>query len=412
MRRDLILSLFGYGATFILGLASSTLAARALGPGGRGELAAMLALPMLLPYLATLGGGQAVIYYSARRPEAVGRYLGTAVAAGLAASIALAMLAAPLQARILASFEEPVRRAGFLFLAFVPVNILFGLPFAAFQGLGRFAEFNLLRMMPQVVYVGVLAWVWSHGERTSARTVMEYLAASAAISVPVAWAVYARRGGWRLSADRGTLRETASYGLYSMLSSLPATANRNIDQMFIAAMLPADKLGWYAVAATWGSLLSPVVSAIGSVVFPRLAGNGDSHARAHFSVVLRRSTFLIVTATTLLIVLAPVVIPTLFGVSFAPAVAPCRVLALAGAFLAFNIVLSDGLRGLGRPSVVAVAETAALAVTLGGIVPALRFGGILGAAWLSLASYATGSVILAGLAFRYEKWDNKMSIHG
>ncbi|MDD5302618.1 MAG: oligosaccharide flippase family protein [Elusimicrobia bacterium] len=396
LNRDLLWSLLGYGLTFPLALGSSALAARALGPAGRGALSAILALPMLLPYLAALGAVQSTIYFIARRPHDVGRYLGTAVALGVAASLAICLGAWPVQAYILRSFDESVRHAGLMFLLFVPVNIIFALPSSAFQGLQSFAAFNVLRVMPQVLYLAVLVAAWQLGVGEAGWIARAYLAVCVVLAIPIAWLTYAAIVRRRVSADMGTVRETASYGLYSMLSNLPTTANRNIDQLFIAAMLPAADLGWYAVSASWGSLLAPVMYAIGSNLFPRLAGAAADDARRHFAVVLKWSLLLIAGATIFLLALTPIVIPLVFGQAFAPAVRPARVLVLAGAFLAVNIVLEDGLRGLGRLKVLMVAQLAALAVTLIGLPPALRHGGIMGAAWLSLVSYATASIILVG----------------
>lgn len=393
-------SLLGYGISFPLAFLSSTLAARVLGPGGRGELAAMMALPMLLPYLSMLGGGHAVTYFTARRPDAVGRYLGTAAAAGLAASFVIAAIAWPFQSRVLWSFDASVRTSGLLFLFFVPVNTLFALPYAAFQGLGRFAEFNFIRVFPQIVYVGVLGLAWLLEQRASSFVVDSYLLGSVLLGVPIAWALYFKRASRRLSADWDSACEMGGYGMYSMLSNLPAMANRNIDQIFIAALLPSRDLGWYAVAATWGSLLTPVVSAVGSVLFHRLAGSGEVSAQTQLRRHASLAAVVIVAASAVLYALTPFAVPVLFGVPFTPAVEPCRILVLAGAFLAFNIILSDGLRGLGRPRVIAVAESAALLLTLGGLIPALRVWGIQGAAWLSLMSYALAGAIMAWALWR------------
>lgn len=401
LRRDLLWSLLGYGVTLPLALASSAIAARALGPVGRGALSAILALPMLLPYFTALGAVQSTIYFTARRPQDVGRYLGTAVAIGVVASVVVCLGAVPVQAYVLRSFDSSVRSAGLTFLLFVPVNIIFAMPSSAFQGLQRFAAFNGLRVMPQVLYLSVLVAAWQLGVVEAGWIARAYLVLCVIFAVPVAWLTYAAIVRGPVRADMGTVRETVSYGLYSMLGNLPATANRSIDQLFIAAMLPAADLGWYAVSASWGSLLAPVMYAIGSNLFPRLAGASASDARRQFSFVLGWSVIFIVGATLILLALTPIVIPLVFGGAFIPAVRPARVLVLAGAFLAGNILLEDGLRGLGRLKVLMVAQVAALAVTLIGLPSALRFGGIMGAAWISLASYATASSILVVALIRY-----------
>jgi O-antigen/teichoic acid export membrane protein len=66
----------------VLGMMSGVLAARLLGPHGRGELAAIQTWPGVIGTLAMLGMPEAIVYYSARDERGAGRYLGSAVIAG------------------------------------------------------------------------------------------------------------------------------------------------------------------------------------------------------------------------------------------------------------------------------------------------------------------------------------------
>ncbi|HKM55935.1 MAG TPA: hypothetical protein VJY33_21190, partial [Isosphaeraceae bacterium] len=71
----------------IIGLASGLLAAKLLGPQGRGELAAIQSWPMLFAALALLGMPEAVVYYSSRYPGRAADYLGTARVIALIAGV-------------------------------------------------------------------------------------------------------------------------------------------------------------------------------------------------------------------------------------------------------------------------------------------------------------------------------------
>ena len=71
----------------IMGLASGLLAARLLGPQGRGELAAIQSWPMLFAALAMLGMPEAVVYYSSRDQARAADYLGTARVIALFAGV-------------------------------------------------------------------------------------------------------------------------------------------------------------------------------------------------------------------------------------------------------------------------------------------------------------------------------------
>ena len=87
-------------------------------------------------------------------------------------------------------------------------------------------------------------------------------------------------------------------------------------------------------------------------------------------------------------------IPFLFGAAFAPSIVPAIILLCGTVLLSCNYVLSDGLRGLGRPLIPTIGEVAGLVVTLIALYLLLPRWEILGAAWASVFSYGTTSIVL------------------
>lgn len=62
-------TLFAQGAILLVNVATGVIAARLLGPSGRGELAAVSLWLILPPMLAVSGTRSAVIYFTGRSPE-------------------------------------------------------------------------------------------------------------------------------------------------------------------------------------------------------------------------------------------------------------------------------------------------------------------------------------------------------
>jgi O-antigen/teichoic acid export membrane protein len=87
-------------------------------------------------------------------------------------------------------------------------------------------------------------------------------------------------------------------------------------------------------------------------------------------------------------VLAPLGIPIFFGARFGESIRAANLLAIAGGVAGLNMLLSEGIRGLGRPVSVLRAELAALVVTAVGLWLLLGPLGIYGAALVSLIAYA------------------------
>ncbi|MCH7540941.1 MAG: hypothetical protein IH999_11195, partial [Proteobacteria bacterium] len=67
--KDLFVSFIAAGAIQLSNLASGILAARLLGPEGRGELAVIILWPSLIAALGALGITESVIYHTANRSE-------------------------------------------------------------------------------------------------------------------------------------------------------------------------------------------------------------------------------------------------------------------------------------------------------------------------------------------------------
>src|SRR5512145_3221427 len=67
--RHYVSTLAANGAILLLGIVSGVLAARLLGPAGRGELAIVTLWPIALATLGNLGINQAVAFFTAQQPE-------------------------------------------------------------------------------------------------------------------------------------------------------------------------------------------------------------------------------------------------------------------------------------------------------------------------------------------------------
>jgi enterobacterial common antigen flippase len=392
--RPFLITIAGYGLSVGLGILSGSLAARMLGPTGRGELAAIQNVPNLLLTLVYLGNAHSLTYYVAKRPASAGSLLANALAMSLVACIPVGLIGWIMQREILAEFGAPVRFAGQMFILILPLNVIAAMPWSVFLGLRRVGTFSAVRVQTQLVYCGALGAAFVFGLLDAGWIMLAYLIGTAVICAPTVWGIYAKQVAAPLKFERGLLRETLPFGLMSMLSVLPNALNSRIDQVFIAGMLPGDQLGLYAVAASWAGLALPVVSGIGTTLMPQLAAREGAEAERLFVASMRWAAALIVPFTIMVFAATPVLLPLIFGSAFSPALHTTLLLVLGTGFAAFNIVVEDALRGIGRPKVAMVAELSGLVATVGGLFVALEPFGILGAAVVALVSRVTTTAIL------------------
>ena len=70
-------------------------------------------------------------------------------------------------------------------------------------------------------------------------------------------------------------RPLSAYGTAQIAALAPATLNAQLDQLVLSQTVSAAELGRYAIAVSISLLPMPLVTAIGNVVFPRLAAQRE-----------------------------------------------------------------------------------------------------------------------------------------
>jgi O-antigen/teichoic acid export membrane protein len=384
-----------------VGMVSGIVAARLLGPHGRGELAAIQTWPSFIATLAMLGMSEAIVYHSARKPSEAGRYLASAVVVALVSSVPFMSIAYLLMPVMLRAQTPSIVSAGRWYLLIVPLYALVGMLLHPLRGRSDFAPWNLMRLMPNALWIGVLALAWVSSHTTPTFVAAANLVALALLVFPFA-ALVTRRVPGPFTPDPQKLAPMLRYGLPCMMTGVPQMLNLRMDQMLMAAVLPPRDLGLYVVAVAWSSAVSPIVNAVGAVITPAVASTSDHVQGARrLAAAARGTTGLALVLCLALEGLAPFAIVILFGERFRESVPAALVLVPAAAVLGVNLVLQEGLRGMGRPYAALRAELTGLAATAIALTMMLRPMGIMGAAIASLLGYSTVTLVLVRNARRY-----------
>ena len=384
----------------LLGLLTGIMAARLLGPQGRGELAAIQIWPSAIAVVAMLGLGDALVYFSARDPERSGRYLGSAIALALVSAFPFMLVGYLGIPFLLSAQSSEVIASARWYLILVPIFALVGMPYHPLRGRNDWVTWNALRVTPTLGWLAVLILAWSLGLAQPVFVAASYLVVLATLFFPVIFTVTRRvPGPFRPEVSRWG--QMLRYGLPSVASSLPRMLNFRLDQMLMAAFLPAGTLGLYVVAVSWSSAVHPLPNALGAVLFPRVASQQIPEQRTEvFAQGSRLGVSVSATMALALMALTPFGIPLLFGAEFAAAIPAALVLAVAGAVAGVNLILEEGLRGLGHPASVMRAELGGLAVSAASLAILLGPLGIMGAALASLLGYGAVALLLVVAARR------------
>ncbi len=189
-------------------------------------------------------------------------------------------------------------------------------------------------------------------------------------------------------------RPIAAFGLPAGLAGIVEVLFRNVDYAILAARLSAATTGIYYRAFNLGVVyqdkLSGVMVQVAYPVYSRTSNTAQ--LRAMHERAARVHAVIIFPLLASLMVLAPLLIPFLFGAAWEPSVGPTRVLALAGMMAAVLTGYSQVMLALGRPRPLLLFNVGRLLI-YGGAVLLASGHGLMAVAGAVVAAYV---VILVG----------------
>jgi enterobacterial common antigen flippase len=382
-----------------MGLLTGALAARLLGPQGRGELAAIQNWPVFLSTLAGLGLADALVFFCSRSPERASRYIVTAVTTSLAVALPVVLIGYVALSPLLAAQSPGVLQAARFYLLIIPLVALGGLPAEALRGL-EIRTWNLLRPVPTLLWLGTLLAAVFLDLRRPEPIAETYVLVTIGYVVLV-WYVVHRRVHGRYRALRPAVTPMLRFGVPSMLGSIPQGLNLRLDQLLMVSLVPSTQLGLYAAAFAWSNVLNPVLMGISLTLFPRVAQiQSPAQQATMMAQLVRIGVLLALLSGAVAWLVTPFAVRLLFGARFLPSVSAARVLVVAAVVLAVVRLLEDGLRGLGQTWAITWSEGLGLVVTAILLWAWLRPFGMLGAAYASVLSYSVVLVCLITFTVR------------
>jgi O-antigen/teichoic acid export membrane protein len=370
------------GIVMALGIITGPLQARALGPAGRGDLAAITVVASMLPLIAGFG-----LYTYAGRQVAqhrpVGDVMGSVGLVLVLAGLIIAPLGFPIAA-LLAHGRGVVYAFVLASFLLLPICLLNPLSFFILNSLEEWGKTIVFRTFHTVaVAVCVVVLFTLHRATVFSLALVTIVATTIMSIVGGIWVL--RRGRPRIRT--ALIKEGIPFGLRSWPGSLAALTNVRLDQFLMISVTSSSQLGLYAVAVTAASLPNVLTSALIQPIMSRV-GAGE-----HYLVSRSlRTTVLLITLTNFAVAASvPFLLPLAFGQAFGGAVPMALILLLAALPLAIATVLGSALTIAGRPGTATLGQVAALAITLPGLLLLLpRMGGT-GAALVSLAAYTTNA---------------------
>ncbi len=385
--RNIIATLGNRLLLIAIGLVTSVLVTRALGPEGRGQFAVAVALGAVGVQLGNLGLHASNTWAVSRDPRLLAPLLANSLAVSLVvggggailiwAIVTVAPGVSPLPPLVLA-----------IGLLAIPIGLAYLLLQNLLLGTNRIRAFNLLDLAGRILTVVCFA----------ALILADWVTVASALIVVVGVSILATIAAGTLLVQRvqdpirpslSLLREHSSYGAKAYFAALFAFLTLRLDLLMVQYIRGSADAGYYSIAVTLADLVYLLPVVVGTLLFPRLSAITDSERQWRIAWTVAVALGVVMTAVAIVAgVLGGTVISILYGEVFLPAV-PAFVVLLPGIVgLSMHVILMNYAGAVGMPPITVYAPLAGFIVNVALNLWLIPTVGIVGASVASTIAYS------------------------
>ena len=378
-----------------MGVVSGVMAARLLGPAGRGELAVIIFLPMLLVSLGELELPRSLAYEVSRVDEIPRSVIATSFWLAVGLGVLQALLLAGLLPWYLPADKLHLLGDSRWFMIYLPATLITNTLMGSDQGRGRFGRFSLLLALPGALYTVAILAAWGSGRVSPGAFASGLLAATLLVTgvrTQMDWGAISPR-----LADWTTALRLLRRGLSFYLPTVASIALWRADMFILVRLAPSEAIGLYAVAQAIALGQIGTVSPFVQVGFSAVAGETDPRkALQTLGRHFRLAQLAVISIGLLAAGVTPWLIRLMFGAQFTGAVTTTYLLIGATVVCGIEQVLEQGLRAADHPRLGIVSNLLGLALLIGLGIPACLHYGIAGLASAALVAHLLNLVVLIG----------------
>jgi O-antigen/teichoic acid export membrane protein len=372
----------------VVGLFTSIIVTRALGPSGRGLYGVALAVSGIGIQLTNLGLHASNTYLVAQNRSLLGTLIANSVFISfvpIGFGVGLVYLAFQILPHIAPLHETLL----FLALAWIPLGLAYMLGQNLLLGIQEVRAYNQIEILLRLVAV-VLTGLIILGGRVSPENIFSVSLITACLGLILVLRHLKSSHPFRLSLSYRLFKDNILYGFRAYIAAFLPFLVLRVDLLIVESIKGSTQAGYYSLAATLTDMLYLLPATVGAILFPKLSAMQSVREKWDFAKKVSFGVWgamLPIIGTALLLVSPAIRI--MYGARFLAAVPSSRILFVAIFFYAANTVLNLFLASLGYP-------TWTLVIWSGGVVMNVVLNllfvpsfGIQGAAWNSLLTYAS-----------------------
>lgn len=345
------------------GIASGILSARLLGPNGRGMQVVIVLIPTLVMSLGNLSLPFATAYMISKQPKRTIEIAASVFWLSLFYSLILTSFAFLFLSKLIPTEKAEVIPTLSWYLWWIPCAFIGMSLLGIDHGRQAFIRYNLLRILIPAVYVFGMVFLWSI-DRVSLEGFVACSLASVVIVAVIRTVLFGR---WLspLNVRWNIISELLKRGFLLHVPTIAGMVLMNIDRIILTRLVENAALGYYAGALAVAMGQYGIASAFMQVSFVKLAAEKEpEEGRKQMARHIRYAQVLITAVAVALLIVAPYLIPFVFGEEFIPSIRIAYPLILAMAFFGIGIVFDNSMRGLGHPIPSSIGNILGLAIAV------------------------------------------------
>lgn len=377
--------------TLIINLLIGIIIARSLGPDVQGLYKSVLIVPLMIVSLAELGIRQSTMYYLGQNIYSINKIFTSLIyilifTSSIGVLISYSILST--------SNSKPDKLLIFFAISYIPIKLLVTYISGIFLGKEDIKEFNKFKWIPSVFNLIGLVFFVLLLEMGIEGALSSFLIAN------IFFAFYAVRKVLKLinfsfEFDYYIIKNLLKLGFFYALSLFVIQLNYKIDILLLSELSNLNEVGYYGVGVSFSELIWQIPTAFGIVIMSR-AANSNNEESINISVnkLLRISLLIGLVATVGLYILAPILIPLVYGDLYEKSIDIVQIILPGILFFIVFKVLNSRLAGKGKPEIALFVFAPSVIINiLLNIIWIPKYGGI-GSAWATNVSYIFSSIIL------------------
>ena len=371
----------------IIGMATSIIIARILGPEGRGEYAVAITISGIGVQLGNLGLHSANTYYIAQNKEIIAPIINNSIIVSFLGGAIVSMIIYPFI--IIFDFMQ-ITNTILLFLCLfsIPLGLAYLLLQNILLGINEVQVYNKIEIEAKVFSI-VLLLLLIIVNYVNATSIFFITLLTSFIGILLVLLKLNKFVTIKIKFSANIFMNCYFYGIKSYVACLFSFLVLRADLLMVKHFLSLQEAGYYSIALNIGDMLFLFSTTLGTILFPKLSAMKNTREKYLFTHKnLRCFTPFIIALSLISIYTAPLMVEILFGLSYIPAVSAFILLVPGIAILSLNSIYMNFFASTGMPWVTIYSPLLALILNVFLNMKLIPILGVNGAAISSVISYS------------------------